>query len=181
MQAATIKRAKALPLFHPDFPGVRVPGVVTIIVVPDGVGPHPTPSEGTLQTVCAYLDRRRLLTTEVYVIRPTYQRVEVRGRVIITDDADPAEVHAGIEKALLPSFHPLTGGEDGKGWPFGGTIFYSRVYQRVFTITGVQSIQRLAILLDGEEAPACTDVPIMAGALLFSTEHHVQVQYSFEA
>jgi predicted phage baseplate assembly protein len=180
MQAANIKRAKALPLFHPDFPGVKVPGVVTIIVVPDGDGPHPTPSEGTLRTVCAYLDQRRLLTTEVYVIRPTYQQVEIRAEVIVKDDADLAEVHEGIEKSLLTYFHPLTGGEDGQGWLFGGTIFYSRVYQRVFTITGVQSIQRLAILLDGEEAPACTDVSIKAGALVYSMEHHVQVQYSFE-
>ena len=50
MEASSIKRAKALPLFHPDFPGVKVPGVVTVIVVPDGDGPVPTPSEGTLRT-----------------------------------------------------------------------------------------------------------------------------------
>src|SRR5262249_9468648 len=68
MQAATIKRAKALPLYHPDFPGIKVPGVITVIVVPDGDGPAPVPSEGTLRTVCAYLDQRRLLTAELYVV-----------------------------------------------------------------------------------------------------------------
>ena len=67
MQAANIRRAKALPLFSSDFPGVKVPGVVTVIVVPDADDPTPTPSEGTLRTVCAYLDQRRLLTTELYV------------------------------------------------------------------------------------------------------------------
>jgi predicted phage baseplate assembly protein len=181
MQAANIKRAKALPLFHPQFPDVKVPGVVTVIVVPDGDAPNPTPSEGTLRTVCAYLDQRRLLTTELYVIKPTYQRVEVQGEVLVQDDADLAEVKQGIERTLLDYFHPLRGGEDNQGWPFGGTIFYSRVYQRVFSVTGVQSITRLVILLDGEEAPECRDVPIKPGALLYATQHPVEVQYRFEA
>ncbi|NOT54925.1 MAG: putative baseplate assembly protein [Deltaproteobacteria bacterium] len=180
MQAATIKRAKALPLFHPDFPGVKVPGVVTVIVVPDGDAPNPTPSDGTLRTVCAYLDQRRLLTTELYVIKPTYQQVEIRVEVIVNDNADLAEVKEGIERALLVYFHPLKGGDDGQGWPFGGTIFFSRVNQRAFTVIGVQSITRLVILLDGEELPDCTDVPITEGALVYSTQHDVQVQYSFD-
>ena len=92
MEASSIKRAKALPLYHPDFPGVKVPGVVTIIVVPDGDGPSPTPSEGTLRSVCAYLDQRRLLTTELYVVKPTYQRVQIRAAIVANDDADLGEV-----------------------------------------------------------------------------------------
>jgi predicted phage baseplate assembly protein len=56
MEAANIKRAKALPLFHPQFPGVKVPGVVTVIVVTDSPEDQPLPSEGTLRTVCAYLN-----------------------------------------------------------------------------------------------------------------------------
>ena len=122
-----------------------MPGVVTVIVVPDGDAPNPTPSEGTLRTVCAYLDQRRLLTTELYVIGPTYQQVEIHVEVIVNDNADLAEVNEGIDQTLLEYFHPLTGGDDGQGWPFGGTIFFSRVNQRVFTVTGVQSITRLVI------------------------------------
>ena len=95
MQASTIKRAKALPLFHPDFPGIKVPGVITVIVVPDGDDPAPTPSEGTLRTVCAYLDQRRLLTTELYVIKPSYQQVEIEAEVVADDNADLATVKKG--------------------------------------------------------------------------------------
>src|SRR5262249_53282981 len=136
MEAATIKRAKALPLFHPDFPGVKVPGVVTVIVVPDGDGPEPTPSVGMLRTVCAYLDQRRLLPTELYVIKPSYQRVEIQAEVIVNDNADLAEVKKGAEQTIKDYFHPLKGGEEGLGWPFGGTIYYSRVNQRVFSVKG---------------------------------------------
>jgi hypothetical protein len=181
MEASSIKRAKALPLYHPDFPGVNVPGVVTVIVVPDGDGPSPMPSEGTLRTVCAYLDQRRLLTTELYVIKPSYQRVEIRSEVIVEDNGDLAEVKQGIEQALLDYFHPLRGGEDGLGWPFGGTIYYSRVTQRCFMIPGVQSVASLVIVLDGEEVPPCSDVTINQAGLLFATEHEIQVRYSFES
>jgi predicted phage baseplate assembly protein len=181
MEASSIKRAKALPLYHPDFPGVKVPGVVTIIVVPDGDGPSPTPSEGTLRSVCAYLDQRRLLTTELYVVKPTYQRVEIRAEIVVSDDADLGEVQQQIEQSLLDYFHPLKGGEDGLGWPFGGTIYYSRVNQRCFTIPGVASVTSLVIVLDGEEIPPCTDVTINEAGLLFATEHQIDVSYRFES
>ncbi len=180
MQAANIKRAVALPLFHPDFPGVKVPGAVTVIVVPDADVPNPMPSEGTLRTVCAYLDQRRLLTTELYVIKPAYQQIEVQGEVIVNGNADLAEVNELIENTLLDYFHPLKGGEEGLGWPFGGTIYYSRVYQHVFTVPGVQSIQRLVIVLDSEQQEECRDVPIQEDALVYSTLHNVQVRYSFD-
>ena len=106
--------------------------------------------------------------------------MQIQGKVIASGNADLAEVSQQIEQTLLDYFHPLKGGEDGLGWPFGGTIFYSRVYQQVFTVKGVQSIQNLAIVLDGEEASVCTDVPIEKGALLFSIQHNVQVSYSFD-
>ena len=181
-QAANVKRARAMPLLHPDFPGVRVPGVMTVIVVPDAPEnvPNPMPSEGTLRTVCAYLDQRRLLTTEVYVIAPTYQHVLIDTEIIVEETADTAEVKLEIERTLLDYLHPLKGGEEKLGWPFGGTLYYSRVAQRILAVSGVQSIQRLLIELDGEEMEECRDVPIREAALIYSTEHRVDVHYSFE-
>ena len=110
-QAADIARAKAMPLAHPDFPGVQVPGVITVVVVPRSDSPKPVPSEGTLRTVCAYLDQRRLLTAEVYVAPPTYQQVSVTDRRHGVDTADLAQVQRDMDAALLAYFHPLTGGE----------------------------------------------------------------------
>lgn len=179
-EAGNVRRAKALPLFDPRFPDTAVPGVVSVVVVPDSDSAAPMPSDGTLRAVCAYLDARRLLTTELYVLRPQYQSVEVRGEVVAEESADIADVSRQIDSALTRYFHPLHGGEDGRGWPFGGTIFFSRVYQRVFSIEGVASITRLTIVVDGEERPVCTDVPIAAHGLLTSTVHSVDVQYPVE-
>lgn len=174
-QAANVKRAKALPGFHPEFPRMKLPGIVSVVVVPDSEADNPMPSDGTLRTVCRYLDERRLLTTEVFVLKPEYQKVEVQGDVVARDTADAAQVHEQVVSALVDYFHPLRGGEDKSGWPFGGTIFYSRVYQRVSAVPGVASITRLTIVLDGEEQPPCTDVSIAPHGLLFSTEHAIDV------
>lgn len=180
IEAGTIRRAKALPLTHPDFPGVKVPGVVSVIVVPDGTAPNPMPSEGTLRLVCACLDKARLITTELYILPPVYRLVKVTTDVVVDDRADLAEVKTAIQKALLGYFHPLTGGEDGQGWPFGGDVFYSRVYGRA-TVPGVQSIQRLVISLDGFDAPECANVPLCDGELAYSVEHTVNVTYAFNS
>jgi predicted phage baseplate assembly protein len=179
MQAANVKRAKTLSTTHPQFPGIAVPGAITVIVVPDSDQPNPLPSEGTLRTVCEYLDQRRLLTTEVYVARPTYRHVEVTGKVIARDNADLAEVAAAIERKLLGYFHPLHGGELGEGWPFGGDVFYSRVYQQIFSVPGVDRIETLQLVVDGKPSPPWQDVTIGEGVLVYSTRHsRLEVNYS---
>jgi predicted phage baseplate assembly protein len=180
MEAADIRRARALPLYHPQFPDVEVPGVMTVIVVPDSDSPSPMPSERTLRTVCAYLNQRRLLTTELYVMPPSYQEVSIHASLIADSSADLADVEQSVQDSLKTYFHPLLGGEDGQGWPFGGDIYYSLVYRTVLTVHGVNRIESLLITLDGLEQPDCADVAIEPGVLLYSTAHDVQVNYAFE-
>jgi predicted phage baseplate assembly protein len=164
-QAGNVRRALALPLAHPQFPGVKVPGAITVIVVPDSKAAAPTPSEGLLRTVCEYLDARRLLTTELHVVAPRYVPLKVQARVVVDDNADPGQVKEAVERALGEFFHPLAGGDDGEGWPFGGALRYSRIVQRAF-VEGVDSVPLLKLTLDGEEQPECRDVPLVADALL---------------
>jgi predicted phage baseplate assembly protein len=177
-ESANVKRARALPLHHPEFPGVQVPGVITVVIVPDADTPNPMPSDGMLRTVCAYLDQRRLLTSELYVVAPTYQLVNVAVSLTALDSADLAEVYRAVDRALLDYFHPLRGGEAGDGWPFGGPIFFSRVFQHVLSVPGVDSIRNLVISLEGEAAPECRDIAIRDGALVYSTQHDVSVDYA---
>jgi predicted phage baseplate assembly protein len=172
-----VRRARALPLTHPAFPGQSVPGAVSVIIVPDSDAPAPMPSEGLLQTVCAYLDPRRLLTAELHVLAPTYYQVRVRASVIARRDADLGEVRQAVEARLLAYFHPLHGGEDGTGWEFGGKVFFSLVYRQVLGVAGVGRIGQMTIELDGVEQPACQDVAIESGSLAFSTEHEIVATY----
>jgi predicted phage baseplate assembly protein len=175
-QAGNVRRAKALPLTHPLFPGVKVPGTVTVIIVPDSKAPNPQPSDGLLRTVCASLEARRLLTTELFVIGPRYVAVSVEATVIATDEADPGRVKQDVEAALSAYLNPLTGGDDGLGWPFGGTLRYSKIVQRVFSVAGVDSVPSLVLIVDGDRQPECRDVePIAPQVLVYAAPHTITV------
>ena len=172
-QAGNVRRAKALPLTHPHFAEVNVPGVVTVIIVPDSRSPRPRPSDGLLRTVCAFLDARRLLTTELFVIAPQYVEVSIEAELIVRDDADPGRVKEAVNMMLATYLDPLRGGDDGLGWPFGGAIRYSKILQRIFSVDGVDSIPSATVILDGERQPECRDVPIPALALASTGQHMI--------
>jgi predicted phage baseplate assembly protein len=177
-QAGGVARAKALPLYNPQFPDLNCAGTVSVIVVPNTSDPAPQATDALLAEVCAYLDARRMLACELFVLRPTYQQVLIQADVIVASTADLAEVSLAIEQALLNYFHPLNGGDDGNGWPFGGTIYFSRVFQQIFDVTGVADINSVVIVLDGTAQPPCTNVTIEPIALAYSTEHDVTVNYA---
>jgi predicted phage baseplate assembly protein len=176
---ALIRRARALPLVHPEFPEAQIPGVVTVLVVPDSDSPRPLPSPATLKLVCAHLNLHRLLTAEVYVVAPVYRLVKIEADIVVRQDADLAEVQHAIEDNLTRYFHPLKGGENGNGWEFGGEIFYSDVYRVVLQTPGVSRIRenQLLIWLDDERQIFCRDVPIGQGELLYSEGHEIRVSY----
>jgi predicted phage baseplate assembly protein len=170
-----IRRAHALPLYHPEFPTVQVPGVVTVIVVPDTEAPKPIPSDSTLASVAAYLDQRRLLTTELFIAPPLYVQIRVNAIVEARLGTDPAQLQQGIVAALNAYLNPLTGGDSGQGWPMGGSVVYSSVYRVVLLVQGVQSIDLLQLFSDGNLQPAFQNVAIPSDRLVYSDGHDVQV------
>lgn len=180
--AGNVARAKALPLFHPLFEGVDVPGVVSVIVVPFSAeadpltDPAPMPTEGTLRAVCAYLEPRRLATVELYTLAPRYSEIAIKATLVCRSNADLAEVKQQALSVLATYFHPLVGGEDGSGWPFGEDIVYSALLQRLM-FGGVRRVNDVEINLDRKVQPACSDVPIATNALLESGTHQITVQY----
>jgi predicted phage baseplate assembly protein len=174
-----VLRAKALPMRHPSFGDVPIPGVVTVIVLPDGEGPAPVPGETTLRSVCVHLDAHRLITCELYVVPPTYRAVKVAAEVMVRPDADLATVHRELTARLSTWLHPLHGGDDGTGWPFGGEIYYSSLSRVVLDVPGVLRIRdnQLLVTLDGLPQPLCRDLPIGSGALIAAEEPDIVVSY----
>ncbi|MFL6312764.1 MAG: putative baseplate assembly protein [Terriglobales bacterium] len=177
--AVRIRRAKALPLVHPKFSGMPIPGVVTVIVVPESDAPNPIPGDATLALVCAHLNVHRLLTSEVYVVAPKYRLVQIDANIVVKPDSDLSVVKKAVEQALTGWFHPLTGGADGTGWLFGGTIFYSDVYRVILQIPGVARLldNQLVIWLDKQRQDFCRDVPLNDGELTYSLAHQISVSY----
>jgi hypothetical protein len=177
---AAIARAHALPLHHPAFPDVAVPGAVTVIVVPQIPGAAPVPSQTTLHLVCRQLNAHRLITTEVFAIGPTYRQVTVSAEIIALGDAGLATVNQAVSAAIVGWLHPLTGGDDGAGWPFGGTIYASSLFRVVLQIAGVDRIKdnQLLVTLDGTRQAFCRDVEIDPGELIEPLTPDLVVSYS---
>jgi len=179
---ANVARAFALALFHPNFPNGQIPGVVTVVVVPNSPDPKPTPNQTTLAAVCQYLDAHRLLTSEVYVVGPVYREVKVQVQIVVFPSYDLSTVQNAVQQNLTTFFDPLKGGNEGTGWPFGGEIYYSDIYRVIISTDGVQRVldNQLLVLLDNVLQQFCRDVPINQGELLYSDPngHEVDVSYS---
>ncbi|MBX3154837.1 MAG: putative baseplate assembly protein [Deltaproteobacteria bacterium] len=156
-----IARAIVVPLHRPyqasgvaGAPGLDIariaPGVVSVVAVPDELGPFPTPTEGMLRTVCRYLDRFRLVTTEVYVAPPQYVRLF---QVEVTIGAKPGFTRTQLREAVATQletyFHVLRGGPDGTGFPFGSTIHHADLVAQVFRVAGVDYVESLTAQYDG--------------------------------
>jgi predicted phage baseplate assembly protein len=176
---ANVARANALPLVHPAYPNVQVPGAVTVLIVPDAPGNAPTPTQATLAAVCAYLDQHRLITTEVFATVPVYRQVAIDADVIVAADHDLGLVRNAVAAALTTWLHPLTGGPDSDGWPFGGTIYASDLFRVVLSVDGVTRIRdnQLTVILDGERQQFCRDVDLNPGELIEPLDPDLRVTY----
>jgi predicted phage baseplate assembly protein len=176
-QGADIARAFAVSGLHPNYPGRAIPGVVGVFVVPPDRGEGaPTPDAETLRAVAASLaESAAPAGVEVVAAAPRYQHVAVDTGVTFSDGVDVGASVRAVLQALDGYFHPLTGGEAGDGWPFGGTIRYVPLLRRILRIPGVSAVPRLNVTLDGIRKAACTDVPIAAYALLWPATHQVFV------
>lgn len=174
---AGLRRAKALALAHPRYPGVKIPGNITVIAVPDGDAPNPMPSAATLAAVAAHLDTVRLMTTEVHVAPPKYRLIRIEVDLLAKRNADFGLVRQQVEDRLNAFLHPLTGGSNGLGWPFGGDVHFSDLYRLILDTPSVLRIVdgQLVIRIDGEAQTFCRDVPLCPGELVYAVDHGINV------
>ena len=105
-------------------------GSATVIVVPAGPEDRPMPTARLIRHVEEYLDRRRLVTARVHVVKPTYRAVSVRAGIVLKADAIGAsdEVARRAEARIRAFFHPLRGGPENDGWEFGRPVHISEIY-----------------------------------------------------
>lgn len=92
-----------------------------------------------------YLDERRLLTTRLAVREPQYIWVAVETRIKPQPKAEPERVRRDVKVALYRFLHPLYGGPDGKGWPFGQPLTIDKVYALIQTVPGVEYATELKL------------------------------------
>jgi hypothetical protein len=147
-----VARARAItPHFDPiqlEETPAAVPdaGHVTMVIIPYGDEPQPSPSAGLLRDVEDYLLARAAPAVTLEVLGPTWLEVDVVNLTVEPVTLEDADALRGeIVAALERFFHPLTGGPDGGGWAFGQLPYRSDVLALLGAIRGVDAIRSLSL------------------------------------
>lgn len=183
-EAGGVASATAIALMHPDYPGVRVPGAVTVVVVPDVEDLPPKPSQEQLDRVCEYLESRRLLTTELFVRGPEYHAIKVQARVAANPYAPFDKVINQINEALNAYLHPL--GRKPTGAPpawktgsgFANPLFPTSLYNVMLDVDDVRAVLALSVSVDGVKRDSLNEpVDVPAWGMVFGVPRHdIQVE-----
>jgi predicted phage baseplate assembly protein len=171
---ANIQRAHAVSAIHPLYPGATIPGVVTVFVVPpEGDTQPPTPTSETLANVAAYLTASVAPAgVQVVATAPRFHNVSVRARLATRRDADVSAVVRGALTAADEYLHPLRGGENRQGWPFGGVLRYQAFVRRLLAeVPELVAVSLLNFEVDGVLLGVCADFAPAANALLWGGGH----------
>lgn len=109
-----IGRVDVIPAFNPALtPNAAgdAPGAVTLMLIPrtDLKQPDaPVPDDVFLNTICRYLDSRRLVTTELILRGPVYKGIWVSAGINVIAGVATAEVRETVKQALLDFLAPLS-------------------------------------------------------------------------
>jgi predicted phage baseplate assembly protein len=189
-EAGGVARAVALPLAHPDFPypQVKIPGTITVVIVPDTDDPAPVPSQDEIICVGQYLDQFRLITTEVYVKKPSYCHVQVMATIRINPTASANQVTQAVEDAINTHLDPL-----GRVWvqtvphypapgeptpppfAFGQSFFPTRLYGVILGVKDVVDVTGLQVTVSGFVVPLDKAVKLPSDGLVYGSGHTINV------
>jgi hypothetical protein len=139
-----IVRVKALARYHPvhDQP---VPNVVSLVVVPESNVPCPVPDQNQMKIVYEYMSQCRMLGTELFVISPQYVEVCVEATVVRDMKFSAETVGKSVSEIVCKFLNPKSGGKNGSGWPFGGSVSVSQIYKVISDYGGVDYVKDVKI------------------------------------
>ena len=181
---AGISRVKCLQP-RPSDAGRVAPGQIYVLVVPHVLNPpgylDPVElelKEGDVQILSNYLDDRRLLTTRLDIRAPAYRWVSVKAMLRAAPGVPQSDVETAVLERLYRFLNPLTGGPDGKGWPFGRDLYISDVYQCLQGMPDVlfiRGVEMYAAEPGGQRQGRATELmEIVAHGVVASGLHEVE-------
>ncbi len=164
-----VARAKTIPRYHPSQTS-QVPGIVSIIIVPKSPYAKPMPSDELLKRIYRYLEKQRLLATELFIIPPEYTEISVNTIVKMKPRFVKKTIENNVKTELDKFLNPLTGGVEGNGWPFGRSVYLSEIYQIIDSAEGVDYVQ--SVTLNNEEV----DIDIPSHGLVYSGDQLITAE-----
>ena len=138
------------------------------------------PNEETLQRISRRLDGSRVIGTRVLVEPPVYRGVTVVAKLRPRATANATRLQADALDALYHYFHPVSGGPDRTGWPFGRPVHVGEVYSVLQGLRGTELVEDARLFgadpVTGQRGQAVQRLVIEPNALVFSYEHQVLVE-----
>jgi Baseplate J-like protein len=175
-----IGRVDVLPAFSPELAPNEIgdaPGAVTLMVIPrnDPKQPDaPVADAIFLNTICRYLDPRRLVTTELHLRGPVYKPIWISAGINVVAGVATAEVREAVKRALLDFLAPVsssTGLTDSltslttptfattqKGWPLSKAVTARELLAVASRVAGVLLVND--VLLAEDTKPASEQIPM---------------------
>lgn len=166
LEVSGVARADVLPTFHPDTPPVDAAGVTTVVVIPDDDVRNPdapVPDIALLRRVATWLEPRRLVTAELYVIPPEYVRIAVSIAVEVRKGYQVDAVRRWVEKIVRQYLSAVPpNGPDAVGWPLGRTVRAAELEAIAVQVEGVEYANgtRLATLDPAPQERTITGVAL---------------------
>jgi len=172
-QFSQIARAKCLSTRAPGPGGlVMKPGAVTLVVVPRSTEREPRPSSALLRQIASYVADQCLgsIVAEVHALGPGFFPIAVEARIRASIPEESSEVERRAIQALEDFFHPLTGGEQSTGWPFGRDVQLSEVFAVLQRVAGVDYVENVTLVKGTKKKPS-----IDINDLLSSGAHRIEM------
>lgn len=167
----SLGRLEVLPNVHPELPLQDSQGNVTLLLIPshDPVNPEaPKPDNIFLRTLCAYLEPRRVLTTELHLIGAQYKGLWVSLSIEVIPGFDTAPVIDEVRAKVKHFISPLTGGFEGKGWPLNKAVEAGEISAFISRVPGAAKVNQIFIgdsggTLRGDLTVVGLQLPMLAG------------------
>jgi hypothetical protein len=140
-------------------------------IAPDELGPQPT--EIQRQVLFNYLDERRILTTRLHVVGPTYAPVSVEILIARYPDVLDDVLRRRIIKAISAFLNP-------RSWAFGRDVYVSEFHELLEKLDGVDYLPEIQLTSQCdqnkhcvESAPTWNDEGDQVGLQLY--DHHLPI------
>ncbi|MES1971193.1 MAG: hypothetical protein V4472_01965 [Pseudomonadota bacterium] len=191
-----IGRIEVLPAAHPDVAPLTIgsaPGAVTLMAIPTRDPAHPDAPRADrpfLNTLCTYLDPRRLVTTELVLRGPDYVGtwisigIEVAGGQAVAEVVERVKARIRAFLSPLPAADvpmpqlPMLYGPDIdpalRGWPLARAVHARSLQAEVARAAGVVSVEDVLLAqgigaavdsvdLSGLQLPEILGLSVVAG------------------
>jgi predicted phage baseplate assembly protein len=162
-------------------------GSVRVLIVPSAVSElgrlrfdQLVPNPDTLQKITDRLEESRVIGTRAIVEPPVYRGITVVAKLKARSRINPTRLQEDALLALYEYFHPITGGPEGTGWPFGRPINAGEIYSVLQGIRGTELVEDARLFgadpVTGQRGQQTQRLELETHALVFSYEHQVLVE-----